>query len=93
MTGGGVQTPGFMATPPLHRIQKYMKAKAVSAHVWMPRFSSTWSEKLNATARDLYGIDDFCSMIADETIAEEPESLMAYLGEKGHPALEMEPIL
>jgi acetyl-CoA synthase len=32
-------------------------------------------------------------MIADETIAEDPETLLAYLEEKGHPALSMEPMM
>ena len=51
------------------------------------------AERLNATAKELYGIDNFCDMIADETIAEDPETLLAYLEEKGHPALTMEPMM
>ncbi len=96
MTGGGVQTPGFMGHG-RHFIasKKFMKAEGgIGRIVWMPKvLKDMVSEKLNATAKELYGIDDFCSMIADETIAEEPESLMAYLGEQGHPALEMEPLM
>ena len=96
MTGGGVQTPGFMGHG-RHFIasKKFMKAEGgIGRIVWMPKvLKDMVSEKLNATAKELYGIDDFCAMIADETIAEEPESLMAYLGEQGHPALEMEPLM
>ena len=44
------------------------------------------AEKLNATAKELYGIDNFTDMIGDETIAEDPETLVAFLTEKGHPA-------
>jgi acetyl-CoA synthase len=51
------------------------------------------TEKLNATAKELYGIDNFCDKIADETVAEDPDALMAFLGEKFHPALEMEPLM
>ena len=32
-------------------------------------------------------------MIGDETIAEDPETLMTYLSEKGHPALSMDPLM
>jgi acetyl-CoA synthase len=51
------------------------------------------SEKLNASAKELYGIDNFSDRIADETITEDPESLVAFLTEKAHPALEMQPIM
>ena len=42
---------------------------------------------------ELYGIENFCDMVGDETIAEDPETLMAYLSEKGHPALNMDPLM
>ena len=32
-------------------------------------------------------------MIGDETIAEDPETLVAFLTEKGHPALAMDPMM
>ncbi len=96
MTGGGVQTPGFMGHG-RHFIasKKFMKAEGgIGRIVWMPKaLKDMVSEKLNASAKELYGIDDFCSMIADESIAEDPETLMEYLGEHGHPALEMEPLM
>jgi acetyl-CoA synthase len=31
-------------------------------------------------------------MIGDETVSEDPETLMEFLAEKGHPALGMEPM-
>ena len=93
MTGGGVQTPGFMGHGK-HFIasKKFMKAEGgVARIVWMPKeLKEQVAERLNATAKELYGIDNFCDMIADETIAEDPETLLAYLEEKGHPALTME---
>jgi acetyl-CoA synthase len=49
--------------------------------------------KLDKTAKEIYGIDDFTSKICDETITEEAESMMEFLSEQGHPALEMEPLL
>ena len=66
----------------------------VARIVWMPKeLKEQVAERLNATAKELYGIDNFCDMIADETIAEDPETLLAYLEEKGHPALTMEPMM
>jgi acetyl-CoA synthase len=32
-------------------------------------------------------------MIGDETVAEDPETLLEFLTEKGHPALTMEPMM
>ena len=96
MTGGGVQTPGFMGHGK-HFIssKKFMKAEGgIERIVWMPKeLKEQVAERLNATAKELYGIDNFCDMIADETIAEDPETLLAYLEEKGHPALTMEPMM
>ena len=51
------------------------------------------SERLNKTAKELYGIDNFCDMVGDETIATDPETLLAFLTEKGHPALGMDPMM
>ena len=96
MTGGGVQTPGFMGHGK-HFIasKKFMKAEGgVARIVWMPKdLKETVAERLNATAKELYGIDNFVDMIGDETIAEDPETLLAFLEEKGHPALSMEPMM
>ncbi len=96
MTGGGVQTPGFMGHGK-HFIasKKFMKAEGgVARIVWMPKaLKDSVAEKLNKTAKELYDIDDFTSMIADETISQDPESLMEFLGSVGHPALGMDPLL
>ena len=96
MTGGGVQTPGFMGHGK-HFIasKKFMKAEGgIERIVWMPKdLKDQVADRLNATAKELYGIDNFCDMIADETVAEDPETLLAFLEEKGHPALSMEPMM
>ena len=95
MTGGGVQTPGFMGHGK-HFIgsKKFMKAEGgVARIVWMPKsLKEVVRDKLNATAKELYGIDDFVEMIGDETITEDAEGLVNYLAEKGHPVLNMEPL-
>ena len=96
MTGGGVQTPGFMGHGK-HFIasKKFMKAEGgVQRIVWMPKaLKDQVAEKLNATAKELYGIDNFTDMIADETITEDPEALVEFLTEKGHPALGLDPLM
>ena len=97
MTGGGVQTPGFMGHG-RHFIasKKFMKAEGgVARIVWMPKdLKDSVAERLNATAKELYGIENFCDMIADETVTDgDPEVLMEFLAEKGHPALELEPLM
>ena len=99
MTGGGEQTPGFMGHG-RHFIasKKFMRAEGGSRRiVWMPKMlKDAVGEKLNATAKDLWGIENFTDMICDETIAataDDLEKMMEFLTEKGHPALEMEPMI
>ena len=96
MTGGGVQTPGFMGHG-RHFIasKKFMKAEGGSARiVWMPKaLKESVADKLNATAKELYGIENFTDMIGDETMTEDAETLLGILTEKGHPVLSMEPLM
>ncbi len=96
MTGGGVQTPGFMGHGK-HFIasKKFMKAEGgIERIVWMPKeLKETVAERLNESAKELYGIENFTDMIGDETIAEDPETLLEFLTEKGHPALGMDPMM
>ena len=96
MTGGGVQTPGFMGHGK-HFIasKKFMKAEGGPGRiVWLPKaLKDQVADRLNETAKELYGIDNFCDMIADETVTEDMEELYAFLSEKGHPVLGMEPLM
>ena len=96
LTGGGVQTPGFMGLG-RHFLasKKFIKAEGgVARIVWMPReLKLDLTERLNKTAKELYNIDNYCDMIADETIATDPETLLAFLQEKGHPVLQLDPIM
>ncbi len=95
MTGGGVQTPGFMGHGK-HFIssKKFIAAEGGPGRiVWMPKMlKDQMRERLDATALELYGVENFTDMIADETVCpEDPEELLGYLGEVGHPVLGMEP--
>ena len=96
MTGGGVQTPGFMGHGK-HFIssKKFMKAEGgIERIVWMPKeLKETVAESLNKTAKELYGIDNFTDMIGDETNTTDPEELVAFLTEHNHPALSMDPMM
>ena len=41
----------------------------------------------------MLGIENFVDMIADETVTTDPEELLNYLTEKGHPVLSMDPLM
>ena len=95
-TGGGVQTPGYMGHG-RHFIssKKFIYAEGgIERIVWMPKeLKDDVADKLNATAKELYGIDNFTDLVADETICTEVDDLMNFLTEKNHPVLAMEPLM
>ena len=95
-TGGGVQTPGYMGHG-RHFIssKKFIAAEGgIERIVWMPKeLKDDIAERLNKTAKELYGIDNFSDMIADETICTDCDELMNFLTEKNHPVLGMEPLM
>ncbi len=97
MTGGGVQTPGFMGHgKQFIASKKFLAAEGGLARiVWLPKaLKDQLADRINESAKELYGIDDFASMIADETVVtDDLEGLMAFLTEKGHPVLGMEPLM
>ncbi|SHI32917.1 acetyl-CoA decarbonylase/synthase complex subunit alpha/beta [Parasporobacterium paucivorans] len=96
MTGGGVQTPGFMGHGrSFISSKKFIRAEGgISRIVWMPKeLKDAVADKLNKTAKELYGIDNFSDMICDETISEDSEGVLEFLTEKGHPALSSDPIM
>ena len=95
-TGGGVQTPGYMGHG-RHFIssKKFISAEGgIERIVWMPKeLKDDVAERLNKTAFELYGIENFADLIADETITTDGEELLAWLTEKNHPVLGMESLL
>ena len=95
-TGGGVQTPGYMGHG-RHFIasKKFCSAEGgIQRIVWMPKeLKDDVGERLNKTAKELYGIENFCDMVADETVTTDCEELYAWLAEKGHPVLGLEPLM
>ena len=95
MTGGGVQTPGFMGHgKQFISSKKFLKAEGgLGRIVWMPKeLKDQVRERLDASALELYGVENFTDMIADETVCtDDPEQLLEYLGNVGHPVLSMDP--
>ena len=95
-TGGGVQTPGYMGHG-RHFIssKKFCSAEGgIKRIVWMPReLKEDVGQRLNETAMELYGIENFCDYIADEYVTCDCEELYGWLAETGHPVLEMEPLM
>jgi acetyl-CoA synthase len=96
LTGGGVQTPGFMG----HGRHFIASKKFVSAEggigriVWMPKeLKDDVADRLNKTAKELCDIDNFTDMICDETIATEADAVVEFLQSKNHPALSMDEII
>ena len=95
-TGGGVQTPGYMGHG-RHFIssKKFISAEGgIERIVWMPKeLKDDVAERLNKTAFELYGIENFTDMVADETVTCDGEELLSWLTEKNHPVLGMESLL
>ena len=95
-TGGGVQTPGYMGHG-RHFIasKKFVAAEGgIERIVWMPKeLKDDVAERLNKTAKELYGIDNFTDMVADETITTDCEELLNWLTEKDHPVLGLDPLM
>ena len=95
-TGGGVQTPGYMGHG-RHFIasKKFASAEGgIQRIVWMPKeLKDDVAERLNKTAQELYGIENFTDMVADETVTTDCEELLNWLTDKGHPVLGLEPLM
>ena len=95
-TGGGVQTPGYMGHG-RHFIssKKFISAEGgIERIVWMPKeLKDDVGERLNKTAKELYGIDNFTDFVADETVTTDCEELLNWLTEKNHPVLGMDPLM
>jgi len=89
--GGGLQTPGFIG----HSKQYVGSRKFVSAEggirrlVWMHKsLKEELAEVINARAAE-HGIENFVDMIADETVANTEEEVLAYISSVNHPVLSM----
>lgn len=60
--------------------------------VWMPKaLKEELAETLIKTAEEL-GLEDFLNKIADETVAQTEEEVLAYMQKVNHPALALAPM-
>lgn len=93
--GGGVQTPGFMGHSK-HYIssRKYISADGGLARiVWMTsHLKAEVREAFTERAKELGLGEDFLDRVADETVANTEEEVLAYITDKEHPALKMDPM-
>ncbi|MEK6558752.1 MAG: CO dehydrogenase/CO-methylating acetyl-CoA synthase complex subunit beta, partial [Planctomycetota bacterium] len=92
--GGGLQTPGFMGHSKFYLgSRKFISADGgLSRVVWMPKaLKEELAETLVETANEL-GLEDFINKIADETVAQTEEEVLAYMQKVNHPALTLAPM-
>jgi len=94
IAGGGLQTPGMMGVGKYYLLSK----KFISAEggfkrvVWLSKIlKETMRDELQAVC-EREGVPDLLDKIADGDTATTIEELLAFLEEKGHPALTMDPI-
>lgn len=93
--GGGITTPGFVG----HSKYNICQRKFISGDgglkrvVWMPKsLKEELGDRLAKRAEDL-GISNFPDMIADESVGVTEEEILAFLEEKKHPAISMDPLI
>jgi acetyl-CoA synthase len=93
--GGGASSPGFVGHSKFNITQKKFITGdgGLLRMVWMPKIlKEEIKERLDRRGEEL-GIKNFTDMIADETVGTTEEEIMPWLQEKGHPALNMDPIV
>jgi acetyl-CoA synthase len=93
--GGGISTPGFVGHGKYNICQRkfIMADGGIKRMVWMPKsLKEEIADRLKARAEEV-GIPNLPDMIADETVGTTEEEILPFLQEKGHPALEMDPLL
>ncbi|MDR2866938.1 MAG: CO dehydrogenase/CO-methylating acetyl-CoA synthase complex subunit beta [Methanomassiliicoccaceae archaeon] len=93
--GGGRQTPGFMGIGRQYiTSKKFISAEGGLIRVaWMPkRLKESLASEIKRIGTEM-GVPDLYDKIADETVTEDAEGLMAWMAEAEHPALSMSPLI
>ena len=93
--GGGQSSPGFVGHGKFNLTQRKFIAGdgGLKRLVWMPTsLKEELRERLIMRGKE-EGIPDLIDRIADETVGTTEEEVLAYLKEKDHPALKMDPIV
>lgn len=93
--GGGLSTPGFVGHGKYNITQRKFVAGdgGLLRMVWMPKsLKEEIGERIKARGAEL-GVPNLLDMIADESVGTTEEAILPFLQEKGHPALNMDPII
>ncbi len=93
--GGGACSPGFVG----HSKHNITQGKFILGDggllrmVWMPKMlKEELKDRIVARGKAM-GVPDLFDMIADESVGITEEEILPFLKEKGHPALNMEPLV
>ena len=92
MAGGGMQTPGFMGVSKHYLTSRklFLAEGGIKRLVWIPKMlKDEIGDKLKKRCEEI-GMPDLFDMIATEEQGTTEEEILAFLKEKGHPALEMD---
>jgi len=93
--GGGASSPGFVGHSKYNITQrKFLVGDGgLLRMVWMPKMlKEELKDRIIARGKEL-GVPDLYDKIADETVGTSEEEVLAFLQEKGHPAISMDPII
>jgi len=93
--GGGASSPGFVGHSKFNITQgKFILGDGgIKRLVWMPKIlKEEIRDRLIKRGTEV-GVPDLIDRIADETVGTTEEEIMAFLKEKDHPALSMDPII
>jgi len=93
--GGGHQTPGMMGHGKIYvTSKKFISADGgIKRLVWLSKnLKEELADQLKEAA-ERAGEPDLLSKIADGESAQDSDSLIKFLGEKGHPAMTMDPMV
>ena len=92
--GGGTQTPGFCGIGKMYiSSPKFIAGEGGQKRiVWMPKQLKSEVEDRLRPLLEKIGLPDLFDKIATEDNAEDPEKLMEYLQQVGHPVFEMDPL-
>lgn len=93
--GGGASSPGFVGHSKFNITQgKFIAGDGgLLRMVWMPKMlKKELKDRIMARGKKL-GVPDLYDKIADETVGITEEEVLPFLQEKGHPALDMDPLV
>ncbi|MCP4123240.1 MAG: CO dehydrogenase/CO-methylating acetyl-CoA synthase complex subunit beta, partial [Bacteroidetes bacterium] len=93
--GGGASSPGFVGHSKFNVTQgKFILGDGgLLRMVWMPKMLKEELKDRIVARGEQMGVPGLFDMIADETVGITEEEILPFLQEKGHPALDMEPLV